>query len=116
MVGLAREKGVLVLAVTDAEKQKPRESGRCRGARFAHHLGDRESLEPGCVFDLLAVLDRAPHDHRENDSTGEVRARKRSRPHRVLCESPSRERGLSHDPMVRTIADQAVAKGYHFSR
>jgi hypothetical protein len=39
-----------------------------------------------------------------------------ARPDRVLCEPPSRERRLSHGGMVRIRAEQAVTKGYHFTR
>jgi hypothetical protein len=34
----------------------------------------------------------------------------------VLREPPSCERRLSHERMLRTIADRAVTKGYHFPR
>lgn len=115
VVRFAREERVLVLTVADAEEEKPSESSRRGGTSLAHHLGERQSLKPRRGLDLLAVFDSTADDDRENDSTGEVRARKGSRPDRVLCEPPSCERRLSHDRMVRTIAEQAVTKGYHFT-
>jgi peptidase C39-like protein len=114
VVRFARKEAVLVLAVADAEKQQASDPRRRGGTRLAHHLGERQALEPRRCLDLFAIFDRAADDDRKNDSTGEVRARKRSRPHRVLCEPPSRERDLSHGAMLRTIAGRAVAKGYHF--
>ena len=116
VIRFAREQRVLVLAVTDAEEEKPREPRRCSGARLAHHFGEREALEPGRRLDLLAVLDCTAHDDWEDHSTREVRARERSRPDRVLREPPPRERRLSHKRMLSTIAEQAVTKGYHFRR
>src|SRR5882672_9351641 len=115
VVWLAREHRVLVLAVADAEQEKSRESrGRC-GTCLTYNLGERKSSEPWSGLDLLAILDRAPDDHRENESPSEVRAGERSRPDRVLREPPSCECRLSHDRMLRTNAEQAVAKGYHFT-
>src|SRR4029077_11076167 len=116
VVRFAREESVLVLPIADAEEERPGVPRRRCSARLAHRFGERQTLKPWRGLDLLAVFDRTSDDHRENDSTREGGARERSRPNRVLCEPPSRKRRLSHDRMVRTMADQAVTKGYHFAR
>ena len=116
VVGLAGEHRMLVLAVADAKQEETGEARRRGGSRFAHDFSDRETLQPGRALDFLAVLDRAPDDDRENDPPSEVGARERWRPDRMLCEPASREGRLSHDRMLRTNAEQAVAKGYHFVR
>ena len=116
VVRLAGEHRMLVLAVTDAEEKETGEARRRGGSRLAHDFGDRETLQPRRALDFLAVLDRAAHDDGEDEAPGQIRIRERTRPDRMLCEPPSRERRLSHERMLRTSAEQAVAKGYHFVR
>ena len=116
VVRLAGEHRVFVLAVTDAEEEETGEPRRRGGSRLAHHFSDRETLQPRRGLDFLTVLDRAAHDDGEDEAPGQVGIRERTRPDRMLCEPSSRERRLSHDPMLRISAEQAVAKGYHFVR
>src|SRR5207253_7584300 len=116
VVGLAGEHRMLVLAVADAEQEETGEARGRGGSRLAHDFGDGETLQPGRALDFLTVLDRAAHDDGEDEAPGQVRIRERTRPDRMLCEPSSRERRLSHDPMLRISAEQAVAKGYHFVR
>src|SRR2546430_3474560 len=58
VIGFARENGVLVLAIADAEDEQ---SGETRGrgsSPLAHHLGHRPSLEPARGLALLTSPDR----------------------------------------------------------